>query len=150
MKEQTLKHVVAAIILTSHGATFISLIVLTMLGGFDPEQMKTVAGFILPMFAVYTATIVKSAVAERHETGASTRRVSRQFASITLSFTLLFSLMIPILVFCKAFNVISDFGVFKLFLTFTETAFAVYLAMIIDALYKREAHQQEGRAHTES
>ena len=136
MSEHNLKSILTWLFLGGHLGTFIALILLTQGGGFDSQEFKTIAGLVLPTFAVYTTTIIKSVITERHKKVGSRRQTSGQFASITLILSIVFTIAIPILIFLKATNFISNFEQFILFLTATETTFAAYLGLIIDALYK--------------
>jgi len=142
MSERRLKSIIAACFLSSQIGTFVSLVVINSQGGFDERrgEMNTIWMLILPMFTVYTTTIVKSIVAEEAAAaGPPSPKANALFTFVALSLILVYSLMIPALVWCRGMNfLINSFDELKLYLTLTQTAFAVYLGLIIDALYKRQ------------
>jgi hypothetical protein len=111
--------------------TFVSLIVINGLGGFNERhgEVETIGMLILPMFTIYTTTILKSSIAER---GAATKSPSREvsafFASLALSVIIIYSLLIPALVWCRGTNfLINRFEDLKIYLGLAQTGFAVYL-----------------------
>jgi hypothetical protein len=143
MSESRLKSLIAGSFLCSQVITFVSLAIINSLGGFDERhgEMNTIWMLILPMFTVYTTTIVKTVVAE-HGAGSQSqsRRVNPLFTGLALSLILVYSLLIPALVWCRGMNfLISSFDELKLYLTLTQTGFAVYLGLIVDALYRRKS-----------
>jgi hypothetical protein len=143
MSERRLKTLIAACFLCSQVATFVSLVVINSLGGFNERngEMNTIWMLILPMFTVYTTTIVKTIVVERGRTPQSqTPRANSFFTALALSLILIYSLIIPALIWFRGMNfLISSFDELKLYLTVTQTGFALYLGLIVDALYGRKS-----------
>jgi hypothetical protein len=142
MSERFLKNWIAGCFIFSQVITFVSLIVINGLGGFNERhgEVETIGMLILPMFTIYTTTIVKSSIAERGvATKLPSRKVSAFFASLALSVIVIYALLIPGLVWCRGTNfLINRFEDLKIYLGLAQTGFAVYLGLIIDALYKRK------------
>ena len=94
------------------------------------------------MFTVYTTTIVKASIHERHNFIFTKGRVNSQFAITSLFLILLFAIGIPVLILVRVASFIRTSDL-VLFLGLVETAFAVYLGMIIDELYGKKSNSNK-------
>ena len=108
-------------------------------GGFLYEEMKTTLGLITPMFAIYTTAIVTLFVQPPPAApapAAPSPPVEFRRAFVTIFFPVLFVINLTAMIVCKAYYIgFNSFDQFKDALGGVETAFGVYLATVLRALF---------------
>lgn len=135
MRESTVKNWLAALLIASHSLFIALCVLLYFLRGLLFEEMSTCLALLTPMFAVYTTTVVRDLVKNRHRTRSPSRKVSLGFAIVAFFFPCLFVIATATLLLAKAFNYgFSSFEDLKVTLALVQNAFGIYVGLIIGAL----------------
>ncbi|MGF7179398.1 hypothetical protein [Tunturiibacter psychrotolerans] len=138
MTEDQNRQYVSRGLVLSHLSIILLVMILWVFHGFTFSEMTTTVALIVPMFATYTATIVRSTIATRTRAIATSSEVSKDYA--------LFSLLIPsVFVVClftatilKAVNIGFDtFDQFKIVIGLLEGIFGVYTGLFVTALFPK-------------
>ncbi|MDG4562470.1 MAG: hypothetical protein P9E88_14370 [Candidatus Competibacter sp.] len=136
MTENTLKITVGLSVVISYFVLIILVIVLYALGGFLFEEMTTTTALIVPMFGAYTSAIIKYILANRAMAEDKSTVVTKAF--LFISFFLPFILIAGLcsIILLKAYNIaFSNFDQFKLTLGVLQTAFGVYMGLLLTTLF---------------
>jgi len=135
MNEDRLRTLVGLFLVISHFVIALAIALSYGSGGILFDQMVTSFGLILPLFAGYATIILKYFIDHRHDAPNSTF-VTFPFAALTLLVPVLYVLFVLIILALKSFNVVfGSFEQFKTMLGVSETIFAVYVGMLINALF---------------
>ena len=140
MTEPELKNRVGIFLIIGHFGVVLTVISISLLGGFSQEEMTTTLAIIGPFFAAYTTAIIRHIIHNRH---VSTRkRKARQltgtFVAISFALPTLFVSLLALVVVLKGFNIgINSFEYFKVLLGVLETSFGIYVGQIIFSLFER-------------
>jgi hypothetical protein len=139
MRESTLRVCTAVLFVVSHFITLILVGALYLQRGFTFDETLTTIAIITPLFAGYTTLIVKFIVANRSKLPdpATDPLQSGLFVFLSLFIPILFILVIVAIVLARGFNAgITTFEQFKILLGVVEGAFAVYVGLILNALFE--------------
>lgn len=98
-------------------------------------QMTTTLGIILPLFSVYTISIIRFVIKNRAGKS-SEAEVTRIYAFISFLFPTLLIVFVITVLLLRYFLVIENFEHFKIMIGLTETFFGVYVGYIISSLYE--------------
>jgi hypothetical protein len=110
------------------------MVILTAADKFIPSELILSVTLILPLFAAYTTAIIKFLLnPERKEK--KEKKVNYTVFLITFTVPVLFIIYIASIIIWKAFGPIS-FDTFKSLLGVGETAFGVYVGMIVNSTFK--------------
>ncbi len=152
MTESTLRIATAGLFVVSHFLTLVLVGALYLKRGFTFEETTTTIAIIAPLFAGYTTLIVKHIIANRNrKSDPSTSPIqSGLFVFVSLFIPVVFICVIVSMVLVRAYNAgISDFEQFKILLGIVEGAFAVYVGLIINALFTTPGNQGADRYRDE-
>ena len=139
MSEHTLKTWLSPFILLLNLGVIIFLFVCYFWGGFDNDEMTTVAAIIIPMFGCYGTAAVRYTVDARAATNVDSPRVSWVFVILSFTVPLLFTAAIGTTIYLQASGsgkVFSTFEEFKKTLLIFQAVFSVYLGQLIYSLFK--------------
>lgn len=145
MTENSLKITVGLCVVLSYFSLIILVIVLYALGGFLFEEMTTTTALIVPMFGVYTAAIIKYILANRAMSDDKSAIVTKAFLFISFFLPFVFIASLCSIILLKAYNIaFSNFDQFKLTLGVLQTAFGVYMGLLLTTLFdiKGKAREQ--------
>jgi hypothetical protein len=141
MKFGKLKNIIALLLVGSHLGTIAWLILLwAVWGGFVFEDLTTAIGLLLPLFAGFTTAIVKEAIALA-AAGADAdeeKEMPWLFAFVILAFCIAFIVFLLVIVTLKGFNKgFTSFDQFKVLLGLGESAFGIYIGLLMPTLFTR-------------
>ncbi len=106
-------------------------------GGFLFEEMTTTIALIIPMFSIYTTSIIKYIIANKNKIETELKLINKAYAFIAFAIPLIFVLLILSIVFMKVFNIgFSSFEQFKTMLAISETAFGAYIGLVLTSLFE--------------
>jgi hypothetical protein len=110
-----------------------------LFGGFLFDEMTTAIALILPMFSIYTTSIIKYILANKNQITDSSNLVSKAYKFIAYSIPAIFVLFIISVITLKACSIgLSSFEHFKIMITIGETAFGTYVGLVLTSLYDIE------------
>jgi hypothetical protein len=136
MTEQSLKVTVGLSVVLAYFILIILVIVLYSVGGFLFEEMTTTTALIVPLFGVYTTAIIKYILANRAIAVDKTAIVTKSFIFISFLLPGVFIVSLCLIVLLKAYNIaFSGFDQFKLTLGVLQTAFGVYMGLLLTTLF---------------
>ena len=136
MTENSLKINVGLSVVLSYFSLIILVIVLYAFGGFLFEEMTTTTALIVPMFGVYTAAIIKYILANRAMSDDKSAIVTKAFLFISFFLPFVFIASLCSIILLKAYNIaFSNFDQFKLTLGVLQTAFGVYMGLLLTTLF---------------
>jgi hypothetical protein len=108
------------------------VIVLYFLGGFNFDEMTTTVALIVPMFSVYTSSIIYFLQKSRRAISRTRVPLRRPYVFVSLGIPLLFTIYLVGIVLAKSYNWgFGTFENFKIVLAMSETIFGVYLGSIV-------------------
>lgn len=145
MKESKFKSSVGFFIIGFHFSIILLIIGLhTIIGGFSFEQMTTTLALIIPMVGVYTPAIVKYFNNTKSMQHIKSKNVSRDYILLTRWVLGIYALALISIILLKSFNIaFSDFEQFKTMLGLIQTAFGVYVGMILSSMFEAETSKVE-------
>ena len=139
MTERQLKYKVGMALVLSHVAIILVIISFRFANGFNTDEFTTLLALVTPMFSGYTASIIAFVVTDRHVAADTSQPVTSVFVALTLLLPLLLAGLTIVAIAVKAYNLVfTDFEDFKRFLIALESIFAVYVGMLIYALFPRQ------------
>jgi hypothetical protein len=133
-----LKRTITIIMVVSHLLTFFWLIILYFMKGFAYPDLTTSIAMLLPLFAGFTTSIIKDAIAEATPGAAAivTRQLPWNYGFLMLMFCGSFSVYLLLIVTLKGFNLgFNSFDEFKMLLAASETAFGIYVGYMMPILF---------------
>lgn len=137
MTENGVKTAVGIGVLLSYLALIVLVIVLYALGGFLFEEMTTTVALVVPMFGVYCAAIIKYIIANRSATQDKSPITTKAFIFISLLLPSIFIGALCSVIILKAYSIaFSNFDQFKLTLGLLQTAFGVYMGLLLAELFE--------------
>jgi len=144
MSEQFIAGFVAVAFVTSNFLVIFLVIILYFLKGFTFEETTTTVAILGPVFAAYTAGIIRFAILHRDATKPSHRDTPQTFlfTFISLFVPSMFIIAIFGVVILRAANLgVTTFEQFKILLGVTESLFAGYAGLLVNALFGGDAYQ---------
>jgi hypothetical protein len=144
MGERFIAGFVAVAFVTSNFLIIFLVIILYLLKGFTFEETTTTVAILGPVFAAYTAGIIRFAITHRDATTQSHRDAPQTylFSFISIFVTSMFIIAIIALVILRATNAgITSFDQFKILLGIVQSLFAGYVALLVGALFGPDAAQ---------
>lgn len=123
-----------------------SIVLLRLMGGFDQEQFTTIFGIIVPMFSGYTTSIIAFIVKDRHTAADRSRRVTGAYAALVFVLPTLLSAVVTTAVWLQGFSrAFASFEDCKAFVMTFESGFAVYVGLVVYALFGRPKSEAPAR-----
>jgi membrane-associated protease RseP (regulator of RpoE activity) len=139
MTERQLKYGAGMALILSHVAIILMIIGFRFVNGFNTDEFTTLLALVTPMFSGYTASIIAFVVTDRHVSADTSQPVTGAFIALTLLLPLLLAGLTVVAIAVKAYNLVfTDFEDCKRFLIALESIFAVYVGMLIYALFPRQ------------
>ena len=138
MKFSKVKRLVSIIMVATHLATFAWVITLHLIGGFAFDELTTVLGLMLPLFAVFTTMIVKDAISETtlNSETKTLEKLPWGYCFLTLTFVSCLATFIIVIISLKGFNLgFATFDHFKTVLGMSEGVFGIYLGHLLPVLF---------------
>lgn len=143
MTENSLKITVGLSVVLSYFSLIILVIVLYAIGGFLFEEMTTTTALIVPMFGVYTAAIIKYILTNRAMSDDKSSIVTKPFLFISFFLPFVFIASLCSIILLKVYNIaFSNFDQFKLTLGVLQTAFGVYMGLLLTTLFDIKGEAQ--------
>ena len=146
--EKQLRTNIGKLLIVSHFFLIFLVVFMTaFLGKFTPGQLFTTLGLMLPLFTAYTTAIVATFLAAKNSPTDSVL-VDESKVFVAYFIPSLFILFILFSIIWKAFGTL-DFEPFTAMLGVSETAFGVYIGMIVKNLfdgYNPETTDGQGNA----
>lgn len=136
MTENSLKITVGLSVVLAYFSLIILVIILWVMGGFMFDEMTTTTALIFPMFGVYTSAIINYILENRKIVDDKSDVVTK--ASLFISFFLpcVFIVGLCSIILLKAqYSAFSDFEQFKVALGVLQTAFGVYMGLLLTTLF---------------
>jgi len=138
MNKRNLQNILGVYLILSHCAVIILVFVLFVPMN-DFSQLTTTLGLIIPMFSVYTSTIVRFIIKNMENSNLSNQNVSKMFVFISFLIPTIFVIYLTSIIFLKAYNyAFSNFDHFQVIIGSSETLFGVYIGQIIVNLYENK------------
>jgi hypothetical protein len=123
----------------SHFTIIVYAFICKFLGGYTFEELTTLIGLLVPLFASYTTAVIKDIIKHNQELTEAEIRYSKPFRFITIFICTLFILFLFSIITIKAFNYgFEDFEQLKLTVGLTEAIFGGYVAQLIFSIYTPE------------
>lgn len=139
MTERQLKYRAGTVLVLSHLGVLLLIIVLRLMNGFNGDEFTTLLALVTPMFSGYSTAIIAFIVMDRHVTEDKSQKVTLTFVIMTLLIPTVLAIIVAVSIWIKAHNLaFADFEDFKRFLIALESIFAVYVGMLIYALFPRQ------------
>ena len=136
MSEEKFMSVVGVFLILSHFITLFLVLMLTILDRFTKPELFTAVGLILPLFASYTTIIVHRFLSLTKEKPPDPKLVPFPRIFVALFIPSVFVLFVLAGIFWKAFGSL-DFDSFRTMLGVGETAFGIYIGMIVKSMFER-------------
>jgi hypothetical protein len=138
MTENQNRQYISRGLVVSHLLIILLVMILWGIHGFTFSEMTTTVAIIVPMFATYTTTIIRSIIATRTRAIASSVEVSKDYAFFSLLIPSIFVLCLFAATILKAFNIAFDsFDQFKIVIGLLEGIFGVYTGLFVTALFPK-------------
>ena len=136
MTEIDLKNRIGLFIIIFHFLSIILILILYLLNGFLFDEMTTTIALVIPMFSIYTTTIIKRIISSKLKSNLNSPHVSNEYVFITFFIPSLFIAFLYVIILLKAFNIgFNSFEEFKIMLAVTETAFGTYMGIVLSSLF---------------
>jgi hypothetical protein len=142
MTETQLRYRSGLYLIGLHVAVFMLAVVFRFLGGYDTHEFTTIVGVVLPMFTGYTTAILAYIVKNRNVQQDTSLPVTGVFAFLVTILPTILVLVVCAAIWAQAFKrVFDNFEDFKTFLLSIESAFAIYVSMLVYGLFGRPENQ---------
>ncbi|WP_147289960.1 hypothetical protein [Crenobacter cavernae] len=136
MTERQLKYALGVTIIISHVTLLLLCIALYFLAAFTMQELTTLLAIVVPVFSVYTTSVVSFVISDKHIASDKTNKVTNTYAVLSFAFPLFTALLIGVSVIMKAYNNgFDNFEDFKRFLITIETLFGAYMGALIYSLF---------------
>jgi hypothetical protein len=138
MNERTLRMGIAVGLIIAHFLTIVLIVCYWYLDKFDVDQVETMVTMIVPMFAVYSTTIINFLRSVKYKTTENSNSVTGIYASVTIIIPIVFIGSILLMLYAIGNGILfSSFDQFMHFLTGTEFGFGIYMGWAIHSLYEQ-------------
>ena len=137
MTEIELKNRLGIFLIITHFAVLLLVIVLSFSGGFEFPEMTTSISLITPMFASYSAIIIKYIVRNRKQFPPDSSAVTHSFVFIAFFLPSVFILVLMSVIILKAVSLVS-FEEFKAMIAISETIFGIYIGLVVFPLFEKK------------
>jgi hypothetical protein len=135
--ESGLKTAVGIGVVLGYLALVVLVIVLYALGGFLFDEMTTTTALIVRMFGVYCTAIIRYILANRSITHDKSAPTTKAFVFISILLPSIFIAALCSIILLKAHNIaFFNFDQFKLTLGLLQTAFGVYMGLLLAELFE--------------
>jgi hypothetical protein len=139
MTERQLKYRAGIFLIFVHVVILSLAIAMFFVHGFDLNEFTTLFGIILPMFAGYTTSVIAFLIKDRYAQSDQTQPVTNTYAMLFFLFPGLFSIVIAASIWCQAHTIVfRNFDDFKNFIITIESAFAVYIGLVVYSLFHKQ------------
>ena len=138
MKLSKLQNIIGIFIILSH-LVIIGLILWFFISLKEFEDLTTTLGIIVPMFSVYTTTIVLFITRQKYVVKPEDKKdkyVTKIYAFISFLYPAMLVLFVVIMLILRYKMILSPFETFKKLIGLAEILFGVYIGYIINSLYE--------------
>lgn len=137
MTEGTIKSLVGVGVVLGYLGIVVLTIILYFFGGFLFDELTTIIALIVPMFGIYCSAIIKYITTNRGAKRKKTIEITRVYALISVIFPSVFIFSLGVIIVLKACNLaFSNFDQFKMTLGLLQTAFGVYMGLILAEMFE--------------
>jgi hypothetical protein len=138
--ERQLRYRSGVFLIILHVFVLLSIVLLRFLGGFEKQEFTTLMGVVMPMFSGYTSAIITFIVKDRHVLVDTSQKVTGVYAGLLFGLPTLLVVVISTAIWLQAYKrAFENFEDFKTFVMAFESAFAVYVSVVVYALFEPKA-----------
>lgn len=136
MNELKLKNQVGLFLIISQFVLAIIVFIFNLKGGYSSSEFSDTIALMLPMFTVYTGSMLKFFISNRSLSSSRVQsdQLTIQFVFLTWFLIGLFVFALLSIIILKPLNYISDFNQFKIYLATIETIFGAFTGAVISTL----------------
>jgi len=135
--ERQLRYRAGVFLIVLHVCVLLSIVFLRFLGGFERQEFTTLMGVVTPMFSGYTSAIIAFIVRDRHVSVDTSDRVTGVYSGLLFALPTLLVVVVLTAMWLQAYKrAFENFEDFKTFVMTFESAFAVYVSVVIYALFE--------------
>lgn len=135
MTETKIKSIVGILIVCAQFIVLGLILILYFMGGFLFDEMTTSIALILPMFSLYTTSIIKHFYDNRFNKEEG-ENLNSTYIFMTLFIPSVFIVALVATIMLKAFNMgFSSFEQFKTTLTIIQAGFGAYFGLVLTSLF---------------
>lgn len=136
MTKTQVENRVGLLMVLANVAVLLLAVVLYAIGGLLFDEFTTIVAIVSPMFSVYTTAIIKHFMAKAVHKVDRSRRVTPQYALISLFMPVAFSVLIIGSMVFKASNLVfATFEDFKNMVIAAETLFGTYVGSVLAEIF---------------
>jgi hypothetical protein len=148
MTERRLRYVSGIALIAMHLIILVSAILIKLMHGFDKSEFTTVVGIVAPMFSGYTSAILAFIIRDRHVTIDRSKRVTGTYALLIIVFPLILATIVCASMWMEAFSKgFENFDDFKTLLLALESAFAIYVSLLVYSLFDKKSDSKSNTSH---